>query len=52
MSDEKLDKLFALSYSQLYSMWSDIREHMIWAHEEILRLRAKLAELENKNANP
>jgi hypothetical protein len=52
MSDEKLDKLFALSYTQLYSTWTDIREHMLWAHEEIVRLRKRLEELENKNANP
>jgi hypothetical protein len=51
MSDENLQKLFDLSYSQLYSMWTDIRQSMIWAHEEIVRLRAKITELENKNAN-
>jgi len=53
MSDENLQKLFDLSYTQLYSMWTEIRGSMIWAHEEIIKLRARIQELENKtNANP
>ena len=51
MSDENLQKLFDLSYTQLYSIWTEIRTSMIWAHEEIVRLRAKIAELEKNNAN-
>ena len=50
MPDENLQKLFDLSHSQLYSIWTEIRESMLWAHEEIIRLRARIKELES-NAN-
>ena len=43
--------LFNLAHSQLFSMWSNIRSSMLWAHEEIIRLQAKIVELEKQNAN-
>lgn len=51
MQDENLQKLFDLSYIQMYSTWTEIRNSMLWAHQEIVRLQNKIAQLEKSNAN-
>jgi hypothetical protein len=50
MTDEQLKNLFDLAHIQIFSSWANIRESMLQAHEEIIRLRARIKELES-NAN-
>ena len=53
MTNDDLDKLFKLAYTQVYSGWREMQDIMLLAHEEIKRLQTRIKELENKiNANP
>lgn len=52
MTDEQLKNLYDLAYTQVFSLWTNIRESMLQAHEEIIRLRNRIKELESeKNAS-
>ena len=46
MTDEQLKNLYDLAYTQVFSLWTNIRESMLQAHEEIIRLRNRIKELE------
>ena len=51
MNEQELKTLFDLAHTQLFSTWANIRNSMLWAHEEIIRLQNKIAQLEKTNAN-
>jgi hypothetical protein len=48
MTNDDLDKLFKLAYTQVYSGWREMQDIMLLAHEEIKCLQSRIKELENK----
>ena len=51
MNEEQLKNLFDLAHIQIFSSWAYVRDAMLQAHAEIVRLQARVKELETKNAD-
>ena len=44
-----IERIDAVSYSQMFSFWKYVQETLFLASEEIKRLNARIKELEEKN---